>query len=36
MDKNNDFIELHSNFKQAHIKVDLTNLHLNPCLRKNK
>jgi hypothetical protein len=32
----NDFFELQSNFKQAHIDADLANLHVNSCLRKKK
>jgi hypothetical protein len=36
MDKNNDFMEVQSNFKRTHIEVDLANLCVNPCLRKKK
>jgi hypothetical protein len=34
MKKNNDFIELESNFKRPRIEVDLANLHGNLSLRK--
>jgi hypothetical protein len=36
MKKNNDSIELESNFKRPRIEVDLTNLPGDPNLRKKK
>ena len=36
MKKNNDSIELESNSKQHHVKVNLTNLLRDPSLRKNE
>jgi hypothetical protein len=36
MDNNNDSTELQSNSKQACVEVDLANLPLDPCFRKNK
>jgi hypothetical protein len=34
MKNNNDSIELQSNFKSAHVGVDLANLPIDHCLRK--
>ena len=36
MEKNNDFIELQSNFKRPRVEVNLTNLPRDPNLRKKK
>ena len=36
MEKNNDSIELQSNFKRPHIEIYLVNLLEDPCLRKKK
>jgi hypothetical protein len=36
MKKNNDSIELESNYKRLRVEVDLTNLPGDPSLRKKK